>query len=166
MITEAIKRLKYTIGNKNKPNVTDAEALNEVLKHISEIQQANVNSNLLFAKLFALYLTKTNRDIKDIDSSIKVAYNALKMPLEGCLQLLADQVRVSELESYVNTLTIDGNLEELKDLDKCIEAENKFFSVHQKAIFKKISQLWTEENIADHFYLTVNEFLKDEKLKQ
>lgn len=163
MITDAIKRLKYTISNKNKPNGTDAEALNHVLKHISEIQQANVNSNLLFAKLFALYLTKTNRNIQSIDEAIKLSYLALKMPLAGHIELLSDCIRTTELTSYVNSLTIDVKDEDLENLDK---VENEFWSVHQKAIFSKIKALWTKEHITDHFYLTVNEFLKDKKLKQ
>lgn len=164
MINKAINRLKYTISNQNKPNATDAEALNEVLKYISEIQEVNIKSNLLFAKLFALYLTKKCEDMQSIDEAIKVSYLALKTPLEADIELLSNRIKINELLKYVNTLTIDVNEDDLKDVDYCIQSENTFWTVHQKAVLKKISDLWTKDHVTEHFYLTVNEFLKDKKL--
>ena len=50
-IGQSINRLSYTIKNQNKPNTSDVNALNEVIKFINQTTKEEINNNELFAKL-------------------------------------------------------------------------------------------------------------------
>ena len=51
-LKEAIQRLSFTVSKQNKPNSTDAEALNKVLEYVNGTIKKEVNENELFAKLY------------------------------------------------------------------------------------------------------------------
>ena len=52
----AIERLQFTISKQNKPNQTDADALNILTKEISNNQIKKVENNKIFAKILLLFL--------------------------------------------------------------------------------------------------------------
>ena len=70
-LTDAFKRLRFTISNQNKPNQTDAEAFNEISKYFELHHKDIIQDNLLFAKLYAFVLAELLQHYTEIEFAQK-----------------------------------------------------------------------------------------------
>lgn len=83
-LKDAIKRLMFTVSKQNKPNETDAEALNNVLEYINKSVKKEVNENELFAKLYIYSLINETVFYKgDIDTAQRKINEILSKSLES-----------------------------------------------------------------------------------
>ena len=81
-LKEAIQRLSFTVAKQNKPNPTDAEALNKILEYVNETIKKEVNENELFAKLYVYLLLNEVVFYKgDVDMSQRKINEVLQIPL-------------------------------------------------------------------------------------
>lgn len=99
-LSEAIKRLRFTISKQNKPNQTDAESLNEILKILELEQQKTIQDNLLFAKIYAFTLTELLHYYCDIDFANKQINKMLCEPIDLRIENLKHALRFMELQNY------------------------------------------------------------------
>jgi hypothetical protein len=99
-IKEAIKRLRFTIAKQNKPNQTDAEALNEVLKLLEFEQNKTFQDNLLFAKIYAFMLSELTNHYCDVDFANKEINAVLKAPIELIIENLVQSLKRMEMQNY------------------------------------------------------------------
>jgi len=99
-IKEAIKRLRFTIAKQNKPNQTDAEALNEVLKLLEFEQNKTFQDNLLFAKIYAFMLSELTNYYCDVDFANKEINSVLKAPIELIIENLVQSLKRMEMQNY------------------------------------------------------------------
>lgn len=165
-LTDAIKRLRYTIGKFNKPNETDIIALNEVLKTIDAYQNKGVEENRVFAKVLCLYIKdKYYNSNQDINETLKFLSKELKEPLDFHIEILASRMNSTQLTNYINTLTIDVPDREFTDVEALAKRENKFWEVHQKNILNEIMFYNSPEQIKARFYSTANEILNNKSYR-
>jgi len=101
-LSDAIKRLRFTISKQNKPNQTDAEALNEVLNILNLEQQKTIQENLLFAKLYSFLLAEFTHHYTDIDFANKQINSILSEPMNVRIELLIYKLKDMEYRNYFN----------------------------------------------------------------
>jgi hypothetical protein len=65
--TESIKRLSFTISKQNKPNATDAEALNKIIQFVNQTSKETIQENRLFAKVYIFLLQELSVYYKSVD---------------------------------------------------------------------------------------------------
>jgi hypothetical protein len=158
---EAIKRLRFTIGNQYKSNATDIEALNVVLETIGKSQKQTIQDNRPFAKLLCMYITlRYEIESNDINKLFHFLSKDLKQPLDFHINKLSNKMRFTQLENFVNTLIVDATEDEQKDIEALIELEKKFWTVNQKQLIEEINLLNSEANIKNQFFMTANQILQ------
>lgn len=99
-LTDAFKRLRFTISNQNKPNQTDAEAFNEISKYFELHNKEIVQDNLLFAKLYAFTLAELLSYYTDVDFANKEINKILSEPIELRIEILQLRLKTMELQNY------------------------------------------------------------------
>ena len=99
-LTDAFKRLRFTISNKNKTNQTDAEAFNEISKYFELHNKDIVQDNLLFAKLYAFTLAELLSYYTDVDFANKEINKILSEPIELRIEILQLRLKTMELQNY------------------------------------------------------------------
>lgn len=81
-LKEAIQRLSFTVSKQNKPNNTDAEALNKVLEYVNGSIKKEVSENDLFAKLYVYLLLNETIFFKgDVDMAQRSISKVLEKPI-------------------------------------------------------------------------------------
>lgn len=105
-LTDAFKRLRFTISNQNKPNQTDAEAFNEISKYFELHNKEIVQDNLLFAKLYAFTLAELLSYYTDVDFANKEINKILSEPIELRIEILQLRLKTMELQNYFNRKNI------------------------------------------------------------
>jgi hypothetical protein len=98
ILSEAIKRLSFTIAKQNKPNKNDAEALNEIIEFINLSNKKVIQENLLLAKMFCFVLKEFLNHYKNVNfASKKINADILSLPIEYHLQSLKSMLDMHEL---------------------------------------------------------------------
>ena len=162
----AIERLQFTILKQNKPNQTDADALNILTKEISENQIKKVENNKVFGKLLLLFLKNEYEKNNDINTGIYLLSEFLKPTLNEMLVMFANQLQTTQLINYIKTLAIDADIEKMDtDIDYIKLIENKFWNNNQKNIIEEIKFLNSASETIKNFYMTANEILNNENFK-
>ena len=162
-LTESIKRLRFTFLKQNKPNQTDVDALNEVLKAIESYQSKKVDDNRVFAKLLCLYIKESyHKNNNDINQVLMVLGNELKKPLDIHISMLSNKMTTTQIVNYINGLTIDVPTDEFCDLIALAKREDEFWNTHQKEILNEILFMNSEQSIKSNFYNTANQILNTE----
>lgn len=129
-LKEAIQRLSFTVSKQNKPNATDAEALNKILEYLNNSIKREVNENEMFAKLYVYLLFNEVIFYKgDVDMSQAKINNVLKQPLID----LYENFRISFNAIALNNFLHENGLSEKHPLqyNKDEEAHNKELTNHK-----------------------------------
>ena len=100
-LKEAIKRLGFTISKGNKPNQTDAEAYNEIIKHLQQSEAKTIQENLLFAKLYTYLLGKLTPHYKSVDEANKHLNKLLYQSMDVLIDTLLMEVKAMELKQIL-----------------------------------------------------------------
>lgn len=101
-IAQSINRLSYTIKNQNKPNTSDVNALNDVIKFINQTTKEEVNKNELFAKLYVMNLITQLRLVSNLELAQKNVHKILKMNLYSLYDHCRQDINIVELKDYFN----------------------------------------------------------------
>jgi hypothetical protein len=101
-IKEAIQRLSFTVSKQNKPNTTDAEALNKILEYVNATIKKEVNENELFAKLYVYSLINETVFYKgDIDLAQKRINEILGKSLYSLYESHRDNFNALSFNNYL-----------------------------------------------------------------
>lgn len=84
---KALNRLEYTISKGNKPNETDVNAFNDIIRWNNLIEAKTVNNNKLFAKLYIIRLVKELRYYKGDVFNMSIINEFLNVELNKPLDL-------------------------------------------------------------------------------
>jgi hypothetical protein len=96
-ISDSIKRLGFTISKQNKPNLTDAEALNAIIEFINLSNKSVIKENELTAKLFCFVLKEFLFHYKNVNFASKIINKEiLSKPLEFHLECLKINLQTNE----------------------------------------------------------------------
>jgi hypothetical protein len=129
-LKEAIQRLSFTVSKQNKPNATDAEALNKILEFLNNSIKREINENEMFAKLYVYLLFNEVIFYKgDVDMSQAKINDVLKQPLID----LYENFRMSFNAIALNNFLHENGLSEKHPLqyNKEEEAHNKELTNHK-----------------------------------
>lgn len=156
-IQDSIKRLGFTISKQNKPNSTDADALNSIIDFINNVNKSEVQENKLFAKLYIMNFITQMRIVRDFDLAQSNVNKILKMPLEGLYNEFRKEANVLEIKNYFESkglkdtwsLSNDFNLKEnfKHNSEVCQKIDAKEFL--------EVCDLWSEENIYNNLNATI-----------
>lgn len=144
-LKEAIQRLSFTVSKQNKPNATDAEALNKILEYLNNSIKREVNENEMFAKLYVYLLFNEVIFYKgDVDMSQAKINDVLKQPLID----LYENFRMSFNAIALNNFLHEKGLSEKHPLqyNKDEEAHNKELTNHKDWEMYAKGILETDEN--------------------
>lgn len=129
-LKEAIQRLSFTVSKQNKPNATDAEALNKILEYLNNSIKKEVNENEMFAKLYVyLLLNEVVFYSGDVDMSQRKINDVLKIPLID----MYENFRMSFNSIALNNFLHENGLSEKHPLlyDPREEQKNKELTKHK-----------------------------------
>lgn len=133
-IKEAINRLGYTISKQNKPNTTDADALNSIIEFINLSNKEVVKENELLSKMYCFVLKEFLFYYKNVNFAAKqINKDIFSMPLEYHLECLKINLDTNERTSFLeseNCLNIDA--------------------------FKESNETWEMENVIANFEFNFN----------
>lgn len=164
-ISDAIKRLCFTISKQNKPNGTDADALNSIIDFMNLSNDKVIKENNNLAKMYCFLLRSFLVHYKDIDFSTDIILkDILNKNLDYHLQMLQIELQNNELSNYVKSLNlkptweVGQNLEEIKEN---INENKKVFKNINIDEFNEIANEWSdilkvEASFQYHFNLTFN----------
>lgn len=150
---QAIERLSFTISKENKPNQTDKDALNQVIKDLNKQAEENVKEHYLFAKLYAVMLRVNTEFHGDISLANKDINEILATPLHVQLHKLLVLLKRQNLSNYFKS----------KDIyDPLLNKEN--YETYKK-LFPEINSegvamafdAWDIDNLTAHFQFSVNQ---------
>jgi len=165
-LSDAIKRLRYTISKTNKPNQTDAEALNEILKILELEQQKTIQENLLFAKLYAFTLCELLHHYCDIDFANKQINKVLSEPMELRIDNLKYGLRFMEIQNYFKRKKILDPFLKEKTTYELIEIHERYSNKlpeldHME--FAKCGNNWDSETVKYQLETQINLSLQNFK---
>ena len=159
-ISYAIKRLGFTISKQNKPNGTDADALNSIIEFINLSNKQVVKENELLAKMYCLVLKDFLIYYKDIDfASKQINKDILSMPLNYHLTMLLEQLKTNELEQYFKSLNLKptwGVGQNIKEIEQNINDNKQIFKNTDINIFKEVLETWDMDNVIANFEFNFN----------
>ena len=159
----AIKRLAYTIANKNKPNENDAEAINKIIEWFNLSNQKAVNDNLLFAKLYIFVLKDLANYYKSIDAANKVICESLSNPITFHIETLKQSLNHLEMDLYLQSLNLEptwGNGLHLNEIRANELSNSETLKKVDTKLFLETLETWDNDSVIAHLNYSVNELFK------
>jgi hypothetical protein len=145
MIQKQIDRLKYTFTKGNKPNATDIEALNNIIKYVNAEKERELNNNHLFAKLF---LSDFKNDFIKNEGNYQYNIDSLRMilkkPLESHYEDVFNEMNEIEYVKFAKSKGLTFIHWDLCDENE-IESQAKLLKIHEKELIQHFSQFKKEE---------------------
>lgn len=159
-IQEAIKRLSFTISKQNKPNNTDADALNSIIDFINISNKQVVQENLLLAKMYAFVLKEFINHYEDVNfASRQINADILNKSLDYHLEYLKMQLQSTEINKFFKSLDLKPTWVIGQTIDEIItnieinkESLNKIDGLQ----FKQVSEIWNDNNVISNFEFNFN----------
>lgn len=159
-LKESIKRLSFTISKQNKPNSTDAYALNNVIEFVNNSSKEEINKNELFAKMYCFVLKEFLIHYKDVNSASKmINKDILSLPLNFHLQMLLSQLKTNELTLYFDSLNLEPTWDNGLNIDQIRENVLKNKETFKKVNineFLEVCDTWDMDNVISNFELNFN----------
>jgi len=133
-LKEAINRLGYTISKQNKPNSTDADALNSIIEFVNISNKQVIKDNELLAKMYCFVLKDFLFYYKNVNFAAKqINKDILSKPLQYHLECLKINLDTNELTNF-------------------LESNN---SININA-FKESNETWEMDNVIANFEFNFN----------
>ena len=159
-LQEAIKRLSFTISKQNKPNTTDADALNSIIEFINNSNKQVVQDNLLLAKMYAFVLKEFINHYQDVNyASKQINSDILKKPLDYQLELLTMQLQSNEINQFFKILDLKPTWVAGQTLDEIVineEINKESLSKVDVIKFKEVAETWNSQNVISNFEFNFN----------
>ncbi len=148
-LKEAFSRLGFTISKQNKPNQSDADALNSLLEHFKKSEEKTIQENLLFAKLYTFLLKELVINYNDVDFANKQINKILSEPMDFHIEILLVHLKSSEVTKVFSDPILENKSgEELKEV----------FRRHPKfeKEFLTCFDWWDKDNVISHLNTNIN----------
>lgn len=156
-IQESIKRLGFTISKQNKPNSTDADALNSIIDFINQTNIKEVQENKLFAKLYIMNFITQMRIVRNFDLAQKNVNKILKMDLEALYNEFRKEANILEIKNYFDSkgLKDTWSMAENFNLKENMKINANICNEINPKEFLEVCDLWNEENIYNNLNATI-----------
>jgi hypothetical protein len=165
-VKEALQRLGFTLSKQNKPNATDIEAFNEIVKWISTSNEKIVHDNLLFAKLYLVVLKEFSNVYQSVDFANKEISKELSKPLGFHIEKLKQELNFIELNQYFKSLNLKPTFNEglnIEEIKSNIEQNKETFKDVDLNLVKETFTTWDNDSIIAHTNYSVNELFNKYK---
>lgn len=146
-LKEALKRIRFTISSKNKPNDTDIEAFNVLAQYLKEVEEKTIQDNLLFAKLYMYLLGKLVSYYNNADEANKHIGKILTQKTDNLIGILEMELRAMELRQVLPELINTPSKEVRAKLAQYPDIEQQFLSAYD---------FWDNENVRSHINTQIN----------
>lgn len=156
---EALKRLHYTISNKNKPNQTDADAFNSLTEFLKLSDEKTLQENLLFAKLYAYLLTEFLNKYTEIDFANKEINRILSESMELRSYYLELSLKRMELQNYFKQKKVLDPFLKQKTADELEQVHERYLNKLPELNafdFAKCGTNWNTEIIKYNLETSIN----------
>jgi hypothetical protein len=145
MIQKQIDRLKYTFTKGNKPNATDIEALNGIIKYVNSEKERELNNNHLFAKLF---LSDFKNDFIKNEGNYQYNIDSLRMilkkPLETHYEDVFNEMNEIEYVKFAKSKGLTFIHPALCD-DEDREKQSELLKIHEKELIQHFAHFKKDE---------------------
>jgi hypothetical protein len=159
-IQEAIKRLSFTISKQNKPNNTDADALNSIIDFINISNKQVIQENLLLAKMYAFVLKEFINHYEEVNfASRQINADILNKPLNYHLEYLTMGLQSTEINKFFKSLDLKPtwvNGQTIDEINTNIEINKESLNKIDGLQFKQVSETWNEQNVISNFEFNFN----------
>lgn len=165
ILKEALNRLKYTIGNENKPNKNDKIAFNSVLNFVNLSNEKAIQENLLFAKLYVLVLNEFSNNYQNIDFANKQLNKELSKDIVVSIQKLTSDLKQIQLHNFLKSKGIKDSWNDNLSLIDAIETSRKKeikIIENKETIFKNneiLNKINIEEMLSEYDYFDFDSVL-------
>jgi len=157
-INKSIERLVYTISKQNKPNNNDAEALNNIILFYNEVTGAEIQKNILFAKLYIFLYSNFIKSYQSDDIAQSKIHEVLDTDIDVLFLQLKDDLNTLEMTDFFkrqgveneNIIASENKINEIKELNK------ERFKKIDITKFKKEYQEIDVETIKDNLKAMIN----------
>lgn len=156
-LSDAFKRLRFTISNQNKPNQNDADAFNEISKYFQLHQKDIIQDNLLFAKLYCFTLSELLSYYTDIDFANKELNKILSEPI--CIEKLQLRLMTMEFQNYFQRKKILDPFLKTKTASELEEIHSRYINKLPELNvieFAKCGTNWDIESVKYQLELNIN----------
>ncbi len=148
-LKEAFSRLGFTISKQNKPNQSDADALNSILEYFKKSEEKTIHENLLFAKLYAFLLTEFTMHYNNVDEANKQINKIISEPMDIRIELLLSHLKMSEVtQVFADPILENKSGEELKEVFRRYPKFEKDFLT--------CFDWWDKDNVISHLNTNIN----------
>lgn len=148
-LKEAFSRLGFTISKQNKPNQSDADALNSILEYFKKSEEKTIQENLLFAKLYAFLLKEFTMHYNNVDEANKQINKILSEPMDLRVEMLLTQLKLSEVtQVFADPILENKSGEELKEVFRRYPKFEKDFLT--------CFDWWDKDNVISHLNTNIN----------
>lgn len=166
-LLQAIKRLSYTVGNSNKCNDTDIDALNVIIEWVNKEKEESVNANRYFGKIvISYYIELLHYHRWDNFIVEKVIQEILEQPIDNWVfkfkqnmntkAWLDSAATVGIIDDYEEMINNNGITDERK---KQIMDNNKKVMRENKDLLIKSINPWTDDEIKSKINHFISELL-------
>jgi hypothetical protein len=156
MIQKQIDRLKYTFTKGNKPNATDIEALNNIIKYVNAEKERELKNNHLFAKLFLNdFKNDFIKNEGNYQYNIDMVRMVLKKPLESHYDNVWSEMNTIEYMIFAKSKGLTFTHPALADEEEN-ERQSELLKIHEKELIQHFAQFKKEE-----VYKRLNNLLND-----
>lgn len=137
---KALNRLAYTISNSNKPNKTDVDAFNNIVKWFNVQESKTIDNNKLFAKLYILFLTQTLRHYKASVFDLSILNTDLHKKLDTDLDMFYFAFREDLIHRQLDLILNNpkGNITTDKFTQEVEEFKKKY---NQEYVNQKLNEM-------------------------
>lgn len=148
-LKEAFSRLGFTISKQNKPNQSDADALNSLLEHFKKSEEKTIQENLLFAKLYTFLLKEFTMHYNNVDEANKQINKILSEPMGLRIEMLLNQLKLSEVtQVFADPILKDKSGDELKEVFRRYPKFEKEFLT--------CFDWWGKDNVVSYLNTNIN----------
>lgn len=159
---EAIKRLAFTIGKQNKPNQTDADAINKIIEFFNTSNKKAFDNNLIFSKMYLFIIKEFAQHYNSIDIANKILIKELVHPLNYHLEILKDKLNTIELNELFKQSGIIENWQPGQKFTQVKEITNKNKEVLKnvsESEIKEVAETWDINSVIANANYTINQII-------
>lgn len=156
LLKEAFDRLAFTIKNQNRPNQTDAEALNVISKNFKLIEQNTITENLPFAKLYTILLCEFTNHYGTVDFANMQLNKELVIPLEVHIEKLKQALKNTKTAQFFQDNEIKDSFLVNKSADELKEIAIRYPKICNAKEFSEYNNFWDDKDIKSMLFSNIN----------
>lgn len=156
LLKDAFNRLAFTVKNQNRPNQTDAEALNLIVENFNKIEQKTVTENLLLAKLYTVLLLEFTNHYGNVEFANKELNRELTIPLSVHIEKLKLILKNTKTVQFFQDNEIKDSFLENKSANELKEIAERYPEICNAKEFFEYFTYWDDKLVREILFSNIN----------